>query len=481
VGRDVDEALDEEVAADRRTSERSSKGPVRVSNPAYRDHWDAIFEGGETGEEMVLRSPAIAFVRARPLSSWLGWAAYGFGLSFYALLPALVALAGEKPSGGFAMLLGAIAVAAVSAPLVSLASLVVERFRAPKGGALRLTSDELVVDGGREPQRIAPDEIVHAAPVPGAGLSVGLTRGRRLRVSASPTEAEAFAEALGRAARPQRFHTQFRARALRPLLGVLTFMAALSAIVFPFISMPSATGPSLLERALGSAVAAALSWLWIAATAAPQLEVGSDGIRVHRALRRSRFIAFDAIDRAEPTRAGAGVILRLRDGSAEQVAMPAGWTTGATATHNRAEAEAASLRIMDGIAEVEGGHEVASLLARLDRQGRSVAAWRAHLKAQVERDTDYREALLSRDDLVAILEAPSSRLEHRLAAAIALRSLGEDAPTRIRTTAELCANPTARRVLFGVADGSEDEAALVEALAAEEAHERSHRTASTST
>lgn len=97
-------------------------------------------------------------------------------------------------------------------------------------------------------------------------------------------------------------------------------------------------------------------------------------------------------------------------------------------------------------------------LDALDRQGRTLDAWRQALRSLLA-NASYRQGSLTPDDLVATLHDPAASPERRFAAALCLRDV--DAPaavTRIRVAAEACASDELRDALERVALGTADDA-----------------------
>jgi hypothetical protein len=104
----------------------------------------------------------------------------------------------------------------------------------------------------------------------------------------------------------------------------------------------------------------------------------------------------------------------------------------------------------------------------LERRGRTIEAWRRHLRALVSEGRDYRQASLSADDLALVLEDAEASPEQRIGAALALAEAdSETARPRIRIAADACANEAVRVALTSLAEGEGDEQALEEALGAE--------------
>jgi hypothetical protein len=115
---------------------------------------------------------------------------------------------------------------------------------------------------------------------------------------------------------------------------------------------------------------------------------------------------------------------------------------------------------------------------RLDRGGRSLAAWRAALVDLARAGSSYRVAGLSPDDLAAVVGSPEAAVDRRIGAAIALRASGHPgAGERIRIAAERCASARVRAALQRVSEGAEEDEAVAEALAIEEGEAAARRRA----
>jgi hypothetical protein len=191
------------------------------------------------------------------------------------------------------------------------------------------------------------------------------------------------------------------------------------------------------------------------------LVIGADGVVIRR-LFRDRFVPHARI--AAVKVAAQRVELRLDDGS----------TVRAKARHLTPEEQVElSTRLEDARRAWLAGTADQAALARLDRRGRAPAAWRDALRALLGEASGYREGSLSREDLLRVVESPAAPVERRLGAAMALSADGacEDR-ARIRVAAEACANPRVRIALAQAASGEIDEAALEEALAAEQIAKR---------
>ncbi len=101
----------------------------------------------------------------------------------------------------------------------------------------------------------------------------------------------------------------------------------------------------------------------------------------------------------------------------------------------------------------------------LARNKRPLATWRGDLDEAVNDGKGYRRQPLPHDDLVAILEAPSTSTEHRIGAAYALQALdSHEAAPRIRIAAEACVEARARKALLRIAEQDNEHRAIEEAL-----------------
>jgi hypothetical protein len=101
-------------------------------------------------------------------------------------------------------------------------------------------------------------------------------------------------------------------------------------------------------------------------------------------------------------------------------------------------------------------------LAQLDRQRRSLPAWRKDLRALLAVEgSGYRGAALGSDQLAEVVEDAGAPAERRVAAAIALSSKGDlEARRRVRVAVEACADQDLRAALEHAAEGEIEEAEL---------------------
>jgi hypothetical protein len=181
--------------------------------------------------------------------------------------------------------------------------------------------------------------------------------------------------------------------------------------------------------------------------------VGTDGI-VARGPLRTRFFAFGDIASVSATR--MRIELKMRNGTTEAIwAHPDDAAMRAALVQRIEKARAA---------RGESAEARASLLAR---DGRSLRAWRDALVDQLRGAGGYRDAAVTRDDALRILENAELRAEQRIGAALALVGSGDaEATARVRVVAEASAAPRLRVALERVAASEDDDEAIEAAMRA---------------
>jgi hypothetical protein len=102
--------------------------------------------------------------------------------------------------------------------------------------------------------------------------------------------------------------------------------------------------------------------------------------------------------------------------------------------------------------------------ARLARGDRDMRTWIDGLKRQAHEEGSFRRAATSPEALQRIVENPSSGVEQRVGAAIALSSLGDEAVKRVRIAAQSSVNEELRIALEAAAEGEIDESTYEAAL-----------------
>jgi hypothetical protein len=192
--------------------------------------------------------------------------------------------------------------------------------------------------------------------------------------------------------------------------------------------------------------------LWMVMVPVLDTAVGLDGVTVGGRFGR-RFYPWSEV--AEVDEAYGELRLRLRTGRVRGV-----WCNPEDGTVLPALVAAAR----EALAAHQGAAADAAAAALLDRNGRSIAEWRAAMGGLLHRPNDYRSAPVDRDRVRALLADPSTPVERRIGAALALAHDAEDGRTRVRVAAEVVADPSARAALTGIADGADIDAAVAAAL-----------------
>ena len=198
-----------------------------------------------------------------------------------------------------------------------------------------------------------------------------------------------------------------------------------------------------------TALAMALSVAWLRP---PVVRVGHDGVSA-RGGRGAWFAPWAEVTGI--TRAGASLTLSLRGGGTRVLSL-----VGTP----RARQDALCARIAAAHAEAHAPRDLPARLATLDRQGRTVEAWREALRALSTERADYRQTGLSRDELLAALSDPHAPEERRIVVAFVLSSLDPaEATARVRVAVETLAHDPARVALTRASEGTLDEALLPQA------------------
>ncbi len=242
------------------------------------------------------------------------------------------------------------------------------------------------------------------------------------------------------------------------LRGAIGVGIKLLLTVFAAAVAGTIAGKQLRNDALGWIVAAVallagMAFTW--QTAAGRIVVGDDGVRLTRA-PKSRFLPYAdlrAVRRLQqlayqgrsnqPDVYIPAVHIVLASGEVIEVPMVSVPDETVSAVVSRIEA---------GIASASA----ASARPTLDRNGRSVTAWRDALAKQVQ-SADFRGKARTVEELDAVLTDPTSRAEDRVGAALALRATGaEGAAERIRVAASTSANARLRVALDAAAEDALD-------------------------
>lgn len=306
---------------------------------------------------------------------------------------------------------------------------------------------------------IASSEIRQAAVVADVltpGIALDLSRGRSMSVrTPSVEEAQRLVAALSLGEKQARYRTMLAPRLLGAAGGCLS-LGAVFALTIGIFGAIKAGFPGVLGGSLWLGGVAGVLALLFLFTSGPKIEVGADGVFL-RELWNTRFVAFREL---ESIRADSGrVEMRYRDGRAEQVRL---------SQMTRDQVTALDDRLSRAFAAAQG--DTGGRASVLDRAGRTMAEWRAHLAALIARGEGYREAALTREEAEAVLAAGDATPEHRLGAAMALVASDRDrARDRLRVAAEGCANPRLRVALSELSEGEIEDGAVAEALEGEPA------------
>jgi hypothetical protein len=350
----------------------------------------------------------------------------------------------------------ALAIVSTVAPAMALLALAIRLFRWKRPGSIAVAGDRLVLERTGRSLRFPLADLVagHVSPLKRL-VTLGLSGGDIVHVHVPTVEdGQRLLVATGLDA---------SRRTLQMKLGETFFLDFLTLLLGPglFASVTARAGvfaiiPTMaLTFGLFRAVRALLG--------PAEVVVGADGIIVRQSFS-SRFIPFGriaSVDRGEPRRRYATpsspVVFHLTDGTAVEA------RTRHLSAEQRAEL---TTRIDDAHRAWEAGGAGEAALARLDRNGRSPAAWREAMRELLEAPEGYREQAVTRDALVEVLESPAAPVERRVAAALALSGLGDaDLRSRIRVAAGACADEPVRVALTLAADGALDDEAVEEALA----------------
>jgi hypothetical protein len=336
----------------------------------------------------------------------------------------------------------------------------------PGPGEIVVGPDGLKVTVRRDPGPLGEHEVALADVVSayrvGDEVRVQTKRGEVLVASfARPELGEMLLRALGQDAQRRVLEVVVPPPASKMPGGTILVWLILicqlpSLIALPFVLMLSIAGrpePLAGGAILASGlVQAALVVLSVRALGKRVVAIGTDGV-VYRRFLRKRFHPYGAMDRVYRTQ--GGVALALRSGERVRIRTRGFWARGA-ADHT---AEVLHERI-EVARRASSSEHVQSKLPLLERRGRPLADWRAHLAALVGK-AGYRTGAVTVGDLTAVLADTALPAEHRIAAALALAaSEPTEAHTRTRIAAAACADADLRAALDEAAEGEVDEARL---------------------
>jgi hypothetical protein len=290
----------------------------------------------------------------------------------------------------------------------------------------------------------------------GAEVELRLTNGDVISTSvATPAEADAVLDAAGVDASKRALSMQLGGAALNVAIAAAALVpascvASMVALgVAKLLVLPSAAMGFLIFTLVAAGVPLALR-----AFSPPFVQVGLDGVSVRGAFSRW-FVPFDQL--AQVSLRGRDVVLSLRDGS-ERVISAAG--TGAS------RCRALAARIAEGVSEAQSPRDLSARLTALDRNGRTLEAWSAALRAVVNDRDAYRHTGLTRDEIAGALDDPRATADRRIGAAYALALADRgDAAARVRVAVETIAHEPVRVALARAAEGELDEESVAAAAA----------------
>lgn len=344
--------------------------------------------------------------------------------------------------------------------LVALPAIFVASAFARRGiarGVVRLTRHARAIDLALEDGRVVHvplsrvrsgfmDELDDGRSRVSLELAGGVTDGDRIVLEVDRETAASFADVIGAAPRFTLGPEGWTTGALLSLASIATG-SAIGAAVFARVErvMETIGGTSVdghgFEIGLMVAAVGVVRALVAAATSAPDLVVGIDGVRIEGALRK-RFIPFASIEKA--SRDAFGLALELTDGERIRLSSSA------------IDADRART-ILALIAERSGDTSPDSPRVAGPRHG-SIGAWREAIQEAIS-GAGYRGGTVSNEALARSLGTPGLSSEERVATAIALLARGEE-PSRIRIAACGVAEDSTRAALERLAEGEADDAAL---------------------
>jgi hypothetical protein len=387
------------------------------------------------------------------LRKWLRWLAIGlFALPLTLMLGMMtLRFSGDKE------LIEVLLTVMMGAPIVALASFATRLAPADRGGFLAVEGRELVVRRGSKVQRFPLDSLAEGFVSPLKGrLELSLKNGDRVHARVESVGAgRELLEAAG---------LDERRRTLEVMLGETTFLTVMTWLLGPAVVWPITVAIAQIAPwhwALNVWTFLALFFVLLRGVrevfGPARLVIGADGVILHQGFR-DRFLPYERIAAVHTT--AEYVDFRLTDETLVR----------AKARHlTREQHLEVEARIGHAMEAWKEGAAEASALARLDRNGRSSQAWREALTGLLNRDDGYREARVTREQLLAALGNASAPAERRLGAALALNASADpEVKARVRVAAEACANKRLRIALEKVAEGKADDEAVEEAIAEEQ-------------
>lgn len=236
-------------------------------------------------------------------------------------------------------------------------------------------------------------------------------------------------------------------------LGVVAYyVGSLAALPILFASSTMTGAQPMFGGLVSAAVMVGMYAFLRGLLRAPEVTIGDDGV-LYRSGRKRRFLPGAAITAVEQP--SVALPLLLRSDRENPLAIH-----GSALDFDRrtAVARLAYERFVGPAAPAAGDDLTAAQFAR---GGRTLEAWREHLRAHAN-DVGYREAARPVDVAAAVLHSPRSTNDERVGAALAMRVAGEP-PERIRVAASAAADEHLRVALETIAD-DDDDAVLDRAL-----------------
>ncbi len=202
---------------------------------------------------------------------------------------------------------------------------------------------------------------------------------------------------------------------------------------------------------IGGAVAASYGSL-------ARIVVGADGLAIRHGFRKAKFYPHDAIARVDAEE--TALTITLKNGKVLRYFIVPNRSSAAPLTFTAASvaariAESREVRGAFGAGAAAMGSTV------LARGGRSAREWLTELRRAGEGAlATFRDAALTRDELLGLAESPDASPRDRLAAVAAVRvsAVREDESPRLRVAAERCALPALREGIEEILDAPDEEA-----------------------
>jgi hypothetical protein len=384
-------------------------------------------------------------VQRRGLSASLGWAA--LALLVGPLGVVVTSLTGVS-HGSLALLQTSL----LAAPAVALLALVFRFLRVPRYGSISVAGDHLCVERPSQSLEVPLGDLTAGSLNPRTGVvTFRRQSGDLLHVRvATVDDGQRLLEATGMDA---------SRRTLRMKLGSALFTDVLTLLLAPFLFGPMTAGAGRLSVTLTMALTVGLLLLVRRLIGPAEVIVGADGVIVRQGFE-ARFVPFGRVAKVVigPAIRRRPVIFRLTDGSA--VEARARWMSAD-------DREALAARISEAQRAWAAGEAGERAIARVERRGRSAAAWREAMREVTAAD-GYREPGVTREALVEVVESPAAPVERRMGAALALSGTDDDdLRRRVRVAAGACADERVRVALALAADGALDDDAMEEALEGE--------------